>query len=270
MKRKVLMLVVVLGLLVAGGAAAAVGITVANKVSAASSAVAATKGGNGWGWEAGVDNESLASALGITSEELTAAQTAAHEKAIDKAVELGLITETQAEDLKSDTNFGMRGLQGLISQDDLAQIDTQALLAEELGISTDELTAAVTSAKQAELDAMVAEGTLTQEEADLIAAQQALGASTSFGDDVKAGIKTALENAVAAGTITQAQYEAIWAKVESANFGNFLPGFGRGMPGMMGEGRMGRFGGMMGGGHGRGGFGNGPDTDDDAGTDTGN
>ena len=60
------------------------------------------RGGMGRGIEGGVSNEELASALGITVDELTAAYQKANAAALAQAVTDGLITQAQADQLKAD------------------------------------------------------------------------------------------------------------------------------------------------------------------------
>ena len=251
MKRKILTGILVLGLLATGAGLAVFAITNTQRVSASSSAAEVSLAGPNW--NLGTDNEYLAEALGVTVDELAAAKTAAYEASIDQALELGLITESQAETLKSGTPGSLRGLGRLVSAEDLAQIDFHANLAEQLGITSEELTAAIQQAEQAKLDAAVAEGTISQEQADLILARQALRSSETFLADVKSGLQTAIENALSAGTITQAQADALLARLENVyTNGN-----------MFGLGDRGRRGGMPGAGrHGWNGFGiQSPDSD---------
>jgi hypothetical protein len=129
--------------------------------------------------EKGADHSQyLAEALGITVDELDAAQAAVAEAAIAQAVEDGTITQEQADRMAERAgDFGGRmpmmgghGRGGF----DKGGVDHEALLADELGITVDELQAAQDQARQAELDQAVADGNLTAEEADLMVAGQAL------------------------------------------------------------------------------------------------
>lgn len=119
--------------------------------------------------------ELLAQALGIAVEELQAAQEEARNAAIDQALEDGLITEAQAEWLR-DGEFGFRGHHGFgmpgFDFDKGAEHDE--FLADALGISVEELQAARAEAETAALAELVDAGYLTQEQADLMAARQAL------------------------------------------------------------------------------------------------
>jgi hypothetical protein len=222
-------------------------------------------------------DEELATALGITVEELDAAQEAAHAAALQQAVAEGLITQEEADAILSGEGrrFHRHGLRG-------SDIDYDALLAAELGISVEELEAAEDEARASALDAAVAEGLLTQEQADLIEAREALreyvdreailaealgmtaeeleaakAEGQSLSDiieaqgldaetvraEMQAGYEAAVEQAVTDGVITREQADAI---LSGDGFGG--PGFGFG-----GRGRHG-FGGP------RGDFDSAPDT----------
>lgn len=117
----------------------------------------------------------LADALGITADELDAAQTAVAEAAIAQAVEDGVIAQEQADRMADRSgNFGgrapMMGGHGF----DKGSVDHEALLAGELGISVEELQAAQEKAQRAGIDQAVADGDLSAEQADLMLAGQAL------------------------------------------------------------------------------------------------
>jgi lambda repressor-like predicted transcriptional regulator len=113
----------------------------------------------------------LADALGITVEELQDAFEGARIKAIEQAVEQELITQEQADELLSREDSGRhgfdfrafgRGPKGLSG----GEIDERALLADALGITVDELEAARQEANQAALELAIAEGILTEEQAN--------------------------------------------------------------------------------------------------------
>ena len=86
--------------------------------------------------------EFLAEALGISVEDLETAYQAVFEKSLEAAVEAGDLTEEQAESLLDGRGFGRFGgkqfgrhMSGAMSN----KSEHQALLAEELGISVEEL-----------------------------------------------------------------------------------------------------------------------------------
>lgn len=226
MKRKIVTTMLIASLLVVGGLFLT---SNDNQVQAASVSAAAVSGPVGPGWSYGVDAESLATALGISVDDLSAAKSAAVLKAIDQALELELITQDQADSLKATEDVGRTELYQLIGADGAAQIDFQALLAEELGISVDEYTAAVASAKQAELDAAVTDGSITREEADAIAGRRALESSSTFVETIKLAYQSAIEKALEEGTITQAQADALLAQLENLSTWQLMGSLGGGM-----------------------------------------
>ncbi len=214
----------------------------------------------------GAENTYLAEALGITVEELQAATEVAWQNGIDQALEQGLLTEAQAEWLK-ERSFGVRG-RGSLLGDWLGEnnaMDMEALLADELGISVEELQAARSEAAEASLQAAIDSGDITQEQADLMRARQALmgtidrGAleaqalgmtveelqaareegkfipelieeqgltQEEFQEAVQAAYEQMVDQAVADGVITQAQADLLLSA--GAQPGHGMPPFGPG------------------------------------------
>lgn len=121
------------------------------------------------------DDSFLAEALGISTEELQAARQAAWEKGLQQLVDDGEITQAQADRLK-ELGMGKWGfaarIGGWMMPD--ANLDYDALLATELGISVDDLNAAREKARDLALQAAIDSGKITQEQADLIKAREAL------------------------------------------------------------------------------------------------
>jgi hypothetical protein len=222
------------------------------------------------------ENQYLADALGISLADLQAAQQEASDAAIQQAVDQGLITQEQADAmiLRGSGLYFDRGLEWR-GVSDASGIDYDALLANALGISVDELDAAKTQAQDQMLADAVANGELTQDQADLIKARQALQSyldpdalfaqalgittdqlqsyrdeglslseildevgktATEVRDAEQAAFEEALQQAVSDGVITQAQADQILAN---------------GFRGLGGFGCPGGFGGSRG----RGGFG---------------
>ncbi len=206
----------------------------------------------GRGYMMGSDDDGLAAALGKTAAELQAARKAAFDLAVDQALADGALTQAQADRLKANSGNGWGLLSNLIGSEEAAKLDEQALFAEALGISLDELNAAYAKARTDQLAALVAAGRLTQEQADAIAAQEALQQSTTFRAEVKAGLEAAINNAVQAGTITQAQADALLARIQNQNrwdlgfggFGGMMNGNGMMGHRMFGQGLRGWFGQM--------------------------
>jgi polyhydroxyalkanoate synthesis regulator phasin len=244
MKSKKLITILSLTSLVIAAAFGAVAYRSAKAASASASqaAVSANSLGNlperGRGPGGGYINEELATALGITVDELTAAQQKAQAVVLDQAVEKGLITKTQADQLKANGSLHMRGL---LNPSDLQAngIDYETELATALGITVEKLQAAYTQAFNAHVDQAVSAGTLTQEQADLMKGQNALYADQSFRASMKSAYEAAVAQAVKDGVITQAQADLILKNTSAAGFDGFK--------GLMGKPSMGGFEGGHGG-----------------------
>jgi hypothetical protein len=202
-------------------------------------------GGKGFGrpgfdrdFGGGYSSEDLANALGITVEELNTAYQQANEAALDQAVQDGLITQAQADEIRArGATFPLGGRwAGWLSQNG---IDYDALLADALGITPEELQAAYTQAFNARVDQAVTDGYLTQEQADLIKGRHALYNSESFQTATQSAFETAVSQAVTDGVITQAQADLILQSQDGMGFSGFGGHHGRG---------FGRHGGRGGGG----------------------
>jgi hypothetical protein len=231
-----------LSILVAGAlvAAAVIGVAAYRTVEAAAPAQTSSAHlGFGRGGGGGYTNEDLAAALGITVDELSAAYQTATNAALDQAVEDGLITQAQADQIRSrGSAFPLGSRWGIwLSQNG---IDYDALLANALGISVDELRAAYVEAFNTRIDQAVADGRLTQEQGDLMKGQNALFSNEAFRSSIQSAFEAAVQQAVTDGVITQAQADQILSSSSGMNF--FGPkGFGE--PG--GFGRHGRPGGDL-------------------------
>ncbi len=201
----------------------------------AKTAVAGDRGGLRGGPQDGVNSHDtyLAEALGITEEALQTARTTAHEAAINQAVKDGLITQAQADAMLNKTEGQrMRADKRMGSAD----IDNEALLANALGITVEQLQAAEATTAQAELAQAVADGRITQEQADLMTAQRAL--QKYIAD--KGFYASAVQSAVKDGVITQAQADTILSQNKAGLFGGMSHGGfdgGAGMKGGHGGGR---------------------------------
>ncbi|HNT75202.1 MAG TPA: hypothetical protein PKH77_09305 [Anaerolineae bacterium] len=233
--------------------------------------------GGGPGFKGGdIDyGQLLADALGITVEELETATQTARDAALDQAVAQGLITEDQANQMKvwGGNRGGIRLGRGNKDVAEANTIDEQALLADALGITVEQLQAARETANQVAIAQAVEQGLITQEEADAMQARKAvksyldrdallakaLGMTTeelqaayaegktltdlmtakgldaaTVREKLQATYSEALAQAVTDGVITQEQADAM--KSERRGFG-LMPG---GMPGNRGPGgRMG-------------------------------
>ncbi len=132
------------------------------------------KGGRGPG-----DASFLAEALGISVDELQTAQQEAQDAALQAALDQGLITQEQYDAMilrAGGLHFG-RGIKDLRGKGGFGPdsgIDHDALLADALSISVDELDAARQQAQESALEQAIADGSITQEEVDQMRARQAL------------------------------------------------------------------------------------------------
>ncbi|MCC6605086.1 MAG: hypothetical protein IT327_17905 [Anaerolineae bacterium] len=139
----------------------------------------------------------IAAELGVTVEELEAAQDTVQEAMLAQLVEDGTITQEQLDEM-----LEMKALREL-AQDIFSRDDAQAVIAEQLGLTVEELAAArdegtriaeladaqgidletlmtaVTDARSAAFAQAVADGSLTQEQADLLLSQR--GPHFGFG-----------------------------------------------------------------------------------------
>jgi len=217
MKRKTVITVLALGVLVAGGLFIALK---TDPVAAASDAVSQVRSLVGLRDKQGAP-EDLAEALGLSLDELEAAKSSAMESLIDQAVELGFITQEQAVELKTQDVLSRKGLHRYLSLDEMSQLDFDTFFFEALGITEEEYQAAIETVQQARLEAAVAEGKLTQEQADAITGWRALQDNAKFNDSIKNAYTAAIEEALEDGTITQAQADALLAELEDANFSHF-------------------------------------------------
>lgn len=194
---------------------------------------------DGWegerGFRGGATDADLATALGITTDQLSTARTTALNNALKKAVEAGVITQQQADSYAAN-GFEGRGLKGGVFE--AAGIDMQALMADALGITTDQLQAAEVTAQNAAIDRAVSAGTITQEQADLMKGRSALFGNSAFQSSMTSAFEAAVKQAVTDGVISQAQADAILKEVTTQG-------------GLFGRGMFGGLGGF--GGHGRGG-----------------
>lgn len=192
-------------------------------------------GGYGMGMRGGITDQDLATALGITVDNLDAAYQKANDAALADAVQKGLITQAQADQLKGNGGtfpFGGHWA-GWLQKNG---VDYDAQLAQALGITTDKLQAAYLQAFVAAIDRDVAAGKLTQDQADMIKGEHALFADQKFSSALQSAYQAAVKQAVTDGVITQAQADLILQAADKKGFGMGMPfmgfpGFGRG--GMM-------------------------------------
>ncbi len=200
--------------------------------SATSTSTFPIKGGRGDGMKGGYTTQQLADALGISVDALYTAYQQAYTSALKQAVTDGLITQAQADQLTSSGSafpFGNRW-EGWLAQQG---VDFDTYLAQALNISVEALKSAYQTAYYTNLDQQVTDGTLTQDQADLMKGEYALYNDSTFQSSMQSAYTSAVNAAVASGVITQSQAD----KILSQNNNQFMSGMG-----------------MMGGPHGRGGF----------------
>jgi hypothetical protein len=178
-------------------------------------------------------DELLAGALGITVEELTAAQATAQEAGLAQAVEEGLLTQEEADAILANTADGGHGPGGhFMGHGAEGAIDGEQLLADALGITVEELEVAEEVAFAAGLEQAVTDGTITQEQADTMTAQRAF--RTYAAEQAQTAYADALAAAVDAGAITQAQADLLSSTQGQFGHGGMKGGrggHGFGMPG---------------------------------------
>ena len=197
------------------------------------------------GFPGGYSQQDLATALGIDVTKLQAAYSAANAEALKEAVSKGLITQAQADQItaRGINNRPIGGF-GLTASNG---IDYNAILANALGINTDKLQAAYTQAINTNLDNAVKAGTITQAQADLEKARNALSNDTKFQASLQSAYQAAIKQAVTDGVITQAQADQLLQnQTGKSGFPGILGGFGgNGLGGRGGFGPRG-FGGRQG------------------------
>lgn len=175
----------------------------------------------------GYTDEELASAIGIEVSALQTAQKTAQDEALKQAVNQGLITQEQVDQIakKGFNRFFLAGQ----DPSKTSSINYDALLAKALNITEENLKAAYEKAEKAHLASEVANGAITQEQADLQAAQKALRESSSFQSNLQtayqSAYQSAINQAVKDGVITQAQADLLIKQNKA------FDGFGPGRPG---------------------------------------
>ena len=226
-KRKILTVSILSALVIAAafGAVAYRSASAAGIPSSVASVVSDIQEHGGRGFE-GISDEDLAAALGITVDELTAAREEAKAAVLEQAVADGLITQAQADAVANGERVFPLGILG---RDFLSEngIDYQTFLADALGISVEELQAARTQAFTDNINQAVANGTITQERADLILGRFLLAQDSAFQSSMQTAFEAAVNQAVESGVITQAQADQILAN-SSGVWLDGIGGHGRG------------------------------------------
>jgi hypothetical protein len=175
------------------------------------------------GMRGGYTQQQLADALGIDLTKLQAAEKSAQAEALKQAVAAGQITQAQADQITA-----RGGGFGDLGPFHVTGIDTNALLAKALNITTDQLAAAKIKAYNTAIDAAVTAGNMTQAQADLAKGRFALENNSKFQSSLTSAYQAAVKQALADGVITQAQADQLLANANGAGLGK---GFGGGMMG---------------------------------------
>lgn len=224
MNRKINKTTISVLLVVAIGLASILGVTIYQAATAATpvAGVLGHRGGIDFELKGSSDREGLAEALGISLDELNAAYEAARQEAINQAVAAGLITQSQADSLlERESVFPFHRGRSWLGESD---IDFETLLADALGISVEALADARQQAYQNSIDQAVADGKITEEEADLIRGRQALYSSNAFRASMQAAFEAAVQKAVEDGVITQSQADQIISSQSNSGFLDFHGG----------------------------------------------
>jgi hypothetical protein len=185
----------------------------------------AGRGGPGRGLDGSASSEQLASALGISVDEMNAVYQKANEAALAQAVTDGLITQAQADQLKANGEafpFGGRWAGWLKQQG----IDYDTFLAQALGITVEKLQAAYLQAFNTQIDQSVTDGQLTQDQANLMKGEHALFANQTFKTSIQTAFESAVKQAVTDGVITQVQADAILKAQSEKGSGMVIPFMG--------------------------------------------
>jgi hypothetical protein len=160
----------------------------------------------------------LAEALGISVEDLESAYEAVHVKIINQAVDEGLLTQEQADQILSqDAQLDGRQMKSPGHFDRGENFNE--LLAEELGIGLEDLLTAYQQVEQTMLEQAYADGKITQDEYERI--QLRLTMKPYLQEAMQTATQNAIDAALEDGAITQEQADLL---MENSN--RFEPGIG--------------------------------------------
>lgn len=170
------------------------------------------RGGRGDGALFGDQEQYLADALGITVDELQSAQETVRNTLIDQAVADGTLTQEQADQIKAGERLRIPGLRMKGGPEMDSSVDHDALLADALGITVEELETARGTARDTAIATALADGTITQEQVDQMSARQALREylRTQYAEERPTATREELiQEALDAGALTEAQAELL-------------------------------------------------------------
>jgi len=168
-------------------------------------------------------DEALAEALEISVDELQEAYKEAQAVALQKAVDDGLLTQDKADELLGADRLGAVGRLGFRGPGR----DQNPNLAEALGISAAELEVAQNQALETVIDQAVEDGKISQEQADLMLARNAI--QDYMQNAMAAAYEEAVRQAVSDGVITQGQADQLLSSGGPGlrSSGGFFGGRGR-------------------------------------------
>ena len=181
--------------------------------------------GPGWpGVPSGDFAEVLAEALGISVDELHAAQESVRDAHLAEAVERGKITEEQIARIE-DHERGGYPMRGRFPGEEF-----MIALAEELGISLEEMERAQTQVREDFIAQGVQEGIISTDQVELMEARNAVRAYMK--DGLHDAMEDAIERALSDGAISSDQADLLRDRMEEG-----LPGRGafKGDPGFFGK-----------------------------------
>ena len=172
--------------------------------------------------------EALAEALGISVDELHTAQESVHDARFAEAVESGMITEEQVAQFADHQRSGYP-IRGRFMGEEF-----MTALAEELGISLEELERAQAQVQEDFIAQGVQEGVISTDQVEMIKARNAVRAY--MRDGLHDAMESAIERALADGAISSDQADLLRDRMEGGfpDRGVFKgdPGyFGKPMPG---------------------------------------
>ncbi len=180
------------------------------------------------GGPSGDYTEALAEALGITVDELYTAQESVREARLAEAVESGMMTEEQAARIVDHERSGLPIRGRLLGE------EFMIALADELGISPEELDQAQAQVREDFIVQGVQEGVISTDQMELMEARNAVRAYMK--DALHDAMEDAIEHALSDGAISSDQADLLRNRMEGGfpDRGAFKgdPGFfGKPMPG---------------------------------------
>ena len=168
--------------------------------------------------------EALAEALGISVDELHTAQEAVHDARLAEAVESGMITEEQLAQIANHQRSGYP-IRGRFLGEEF-----MIALAEELGISLEELERAQAKVREDFIAQGVQDGVISTDQVEMMEARNAI--REYLKDGLHDAMEDAIERALSDGAISSDQADLLQDRMEGG-----FPGRGafKGDPGFFGK-----------------------------------